>query len=144
MDAGRPQRPPSPVPATHRVLPAHALAHVRLDGVVTGGDLSRAVGRLLRDPAWVPGYGVLWDVRGAARLWLEPADVGLAATFPARFGARRGGGRDAVLVGRDAWEDLARLFAVKTRGCPGQETRVFRDAAAAAAWLGVPPELLGA
>lgn len=126
----------------YRICPEHALAHIRFTGVVTGADAAQAAPAVFDDPAWTPGATLIWDCRSVAQLDLGLLDIGRMVALGARLWQQRGPGRDAILVRRDSMEEIARLFAWRTRGRPGQRTRVFRDDAEAEAWLELPEGIL--
>lgn len=123
---------------TYRIDPEHAFAHVRFSGIVTGADPLQAVPDVFDDPAWTPGATLVWDCRNVAYLDIGLLDIGRMVALGLRLRDRRGPGRDAILVRQDSMEEIARLFAWRTRGRPGQKTRVFRDAAEAEVWLELP------
>ncbi|HLA64617.1 MAG TPA: hypothetical protein VK610_09340 [Rhodothermales bacterium] len=123
---------------TYRIDPEHAFAHVRFSGIVTGADPAQATPAVFDDPAWTPGATLIWDCRQVAYLDIGLLDVGRIVLLGARFWQKRGPGRDAILVRRDSMEEIARLFAWRTQGRPGQKTRVFRDAVEAEVWLELP------
>lgn len=125
-----------------RVHPEHRLGVVRFSGDVNGSGLLQAMAALYVDEGWVPDFGVAWDGRAIAHLDLRPEDgdrvVKLAGRFPALFE----GGPTAILVGAEPDARAAEALIRRLAEGLALDARVFREGGAAAAWLGVPRELL--
>ena len=54
---------------------AHRVAVVRIHGVIRGPELLRLMRAPLEDPAWAPGFSVVWDARAIRVLDLAPEDL---------------------------------------------------------------------
>jgi hypothetical protein len=125
-----------------RVLPEHRLGVVALSGRVDASELIEATRRLLDDPAWEPGFRSVWDVRGARVLVLLPEDLPRLAEAQRAHCDRQGPGRSAILARGRVDEITADVLRMRWAGHPGRQLQGFRDGAEAAAWIGVPAELL--
>ena len=125
-----------------RVLPEHRLAVVRLGDYVEGFGLVRALEALYRTPGFRPGFSTVWDARDIRVLDLLPAHIAMVEAALARIPSRFGTGRTAV-VGRGETDDItARLLTLRYRKARRPRVRIATGAADAAAWLGVPPDVL--
>ena len=123
------------------VLAEHRLGILRLIGDAGAGDIIAALARLVGDPRWEPSFDAVWDCRSVEVLGLEPDDLQDIAGLARTVNARRGSGRRAIIVRNDLESDLAHLVNRMAKG-PEREVRSFRLAPEAAAWLGVPAEVL--
>jgi hypothetical protein len=133
---------------TYSLHPEHQLGVVRLFERVTWDDIERAARALYTDPAWRPPYSTVWDFRGVSALVVLPDDVEQSAALFRWVHTRVSApGRSAFLARREEDHLIAELLVYLRRKHIEREARVFcctarattRDAAA---WLGVPEELL--
>jgi hypothetical protein len=127
---------------TIRVDPTARLAVVRVAGTVRGPDLLALVGAPLADPAWEPGFSIAWDVRGLGVVDLVPADLAPFGEGAVAVRPRMGPGRSAVLARDDRDEVTVRLLDLQRGGHRERELRAFTRVHEAAAWLGVPEDVL--
>ena len=125
------------MPYNVRTVYRLALTHVRFSGVVSALDLKHALTTVLGGPDHRPGSRILWDHTAASSLDLTPEDVDDVVALAVHL-RRRAPERGAVLAHSDAVEAFASLLERKAQGPDGPCTRVFRDPAKAAAWLGLP------
>jgi hypothetical protein len=129
---------------TFRLHPEHSLAIVCFDGVVDETEAIAATGEVVLDPEWSPGGAVVWDGRRVRRTigTLAPeSDAGIAAAG-GPLDRYLGAGRAAALLRPGADPETVLLLGGIGWAHPGREVRTFYDARAAAAWLGVPAEML--
>jgi hypothetical protein len=131
------------MPYATRVVPEHALAVVQLSETIGAPDIPGAVEAYLTDPAWSPSFVVAWDLRRIEHVDLGPEDVRAIAAYIRGHHERMGTGRRAFIVARALDGDLALLLNRMAGRYGTTEMEVFPAAPAAAAWLGVPADVLG-
>lgn len=118
------------MPFSYRIDTEHGLAVITLEGLVEGQTIIEALRAVTRDPAWLPTYDRLWDVREITRgdldLKNQEAMVNEAKEHPAP--------RTAIVVRRDIDEAIARAFKAYLRR--SHPVEVFHSMEKALAWLG--------
>jgi hypothetical protein len=125
-----------------RVDPTVKLAVVRVAGTVRGPDLLELMGAPTADPAWERGFSIAWDVRALGVLDLVPGDLPPFGEVAAAVRPRMGPGRSAVLARDDGDEVTVRLLGLQGGDHRERELRAFTRVSEAAAWLGVPEDVL--
>ena len=122
--------------------PASRLACIRMWGVVTGPEMLEAARSVHEDPAWQPGFDVVWDCSAVRSHDVVPADIEPLV----REEAASGDGRD-VLVCSPSTSDRAikEMIAAFCRR-RGKDVTVCTSLAEALGALGhdALPEPLGA
>ena len=125
-----------------RVLAEARLGVVTLSGAVDGRGLLLAMADVFLDPRWEPGFDVVWDGRAIRELDLVPADLVRVRKMTTQVRDRMGPGRAAILVRGELDEMAAALLEKRSGKLPERTVRTFRQAAEAAAWLGVGAGLI--
>jgi hypothetical protein len=115
----------------------HALGAMRvvLAGRLSVEDLEAAFLEMLEHPQFRPGMPIIWDLRTATLVTLSTEHLRRLSGRVSTQRARRGTGKAAIVVGSDVDYGLMRQFEVLSEGVPRQ-LMVFRELAAAEAWLG--------
>jgi hypothetical protein len=129
------------VPFAIRLHPEHRLAVVTFSGVVDEAEAFVATGELALQRAQAPQLDVVWDGRAVERV--DAAAEARVAAVGGPLDEYLGEGRSAALLRPGADAETTLLLGGLGWGHPGREVRTFDDAARAAAWLGVPADLLG-
>src|SRR5918994_709151 len=101
---------------TYVVDPARKLVTVTMSGTVRGEDIAATVGAIYFDPAWVPGFGVLYDARAITELLLDPEDMPRIVAAQAEHQSRGGTGIDVILVTRALDYAMAQMYEKLARG----------------------------
>ncbi|MBP7777096.1 MAG: hypothetical protein KA371_08215 [Acidobacteria bacterium] len=125
------------MPTAYRIDTEAEIVWSRAWGVLAQGDTAAHYRRLSADPAFRPTFRHLVDLRSVVRMDLSPSairDVAKAGLFAP--GARR-----AFLAPKDIHYGLSRMLQAFVE-IEGSEIGVFRTAAEAAAWLGIPEEAI--
>lgn len=130
------------MPFVLRLHPEHRLAVVAFSGVVDEAEAFVATGELVLHQPQAAGLDVVWDGRAVERVDTTTAAEARVAAVGGHLDAYLGEGRSAALLRPDADAETALLLGGLGWGHPGREVRTFDDAAGAAAWLGVPPEVI--
>ncbi len=118
------------MPESFEIDPRVGLVTSRVWGVVTDEEVRQHYLRLLADPRFDPSFRQLADVTGVTAVAASVTTVAvIARTTLFREGVRR-----AVVASSDLQYGMARLFAAYSEE-GRQNVRVFRDLAAARAWL---------
>jgi hypothetical protein len=97
-------------------------------------DVVAALERAYGHPQLASGMNVLCDLRDA-RTDLTPRDIRRVVDFVSRHREARGGGKSAVVAGRDVDYGMARIAQVHLEPL-GVELAVFRELQEAEEWLG--------
>jgi hypothetical protein len=118
------------VPTVFRIDPSRRLVVSRAWGAVTAAELRAHYRQLVVDPAFDPTYRQLTDVREVTDFELPSSLLADVAAHPV-FAP---GTRRAFVVSGPVAYGLARMFGAYAEGAR-QEVQVFRDLAAAEAWL---------
>ncbi|HLA64190.1 MAG TPA: hypothetical protein VK610_07165 [Rhodothermales bacterium] len=124
------------------ILPQDRLAVVRYGPAITGLDVVHAAEGVLTHEAWEPTYNVAVDWRDVRHLVLEPEHVTQLRETTRHLRDHLGPGRTAALIRRDADEVAAAVLLLRAWRHPDRARRIFRNVAAAEAWLGLTPGLL--
>jgi hypothetical protein len=124
----------------HQVYPERSLGIVSLRGMVTGSTIVELCINLYMDGSWRPGFDALWDGREITELALLPEDVDKILVLAQVLVDSVGSGKMAVVSRRELHQDLAMLFAIKSKGMPCS-MQSFKTLNSAWDWLGVkhPP-----
>ncbi|HVP31491.1 MAG TPA: hypothetical protein VMW35_20275 [Myxococcota bacterium] len=120
------------MPIDYRIDKQRGVVWSRATGVVTDADLLQHQERLRRDPDFQPHFRQLFDFTSGTVNAVTGRAIRQLAAAPA-FGK---GSKRALLVHADSAFGLARMFQT-LRDEQEDEVAVFRDEAAARAWLGV-------
>jgi hypothetical protein len=121
------------MPAEFYIDATRQMVFSRGHGIVTSGDIEGHMRRLKMHPEFQPAFNQLLDFREASEIDVPNQDLRELAT---RSIFDRTSKR-AFLVNSDLQFGLARMYGT-LRDVHGQEVvRVFRDQAAALAWLGL-------
>lgn len=119
------------MPATYEIDAASCLVRTRAWGELTDADLTDYYRRLRADPDFQPTFNQFCDLRPVSRIAATPETLrDLARTKIFAPSARR-----AFLTKSDADFGLARLFQTYSE-LEGSTVGVFKEEAAAVAWLG--------
>lgn len=121
------------MPISYRIDTARSLVVSVAAGVVTDDELLDHQQRLRDDPAFQPWFRQLFDFRQGTTNLVTGRGVRQLAVAPA-FGK---GSKRALLVDQDAAFGLARMFQTLREDQQEEEISIFRDEAAALAWLGI-------
>lgn len=121
------------MPVSYRIDTAQGLIVSVGSGVLTDDDLLTHQEELRSDPAFQPWFRHLVDFRQSMTHAVTGRGVRRLTIAPA-LGK---GSKRALLVADDAAFGLARMFQTLRDEQPDEETAIFRDEAAALAWLGI-------
>jgi hypothetical protein len=121
------------MPATYRLDLTNRVVWSHAWGVVTDDELAAHSRRLRADPRFAPDFRQLQDLAEADATHVTREGLAMVAKLNP-FGA---GARRAVIVATDVAFGLARTHELLRRD-PADALMVFRDRAAALAWLGLP------
>jgi hypothetical protein len=121
-----------PMPITYTIDPKKKLVLTRIWGAATESDVAEHNRSLRIDPQFDPHYRQLADITGITEL-LVSAKVVQETAHDQYFAP---GVRRAFVASDDAVFGMARMFALHAEGM-GQTIQVFRERAAAEAWLGL-------
>ena len=105
-----------------------------LSGSVTGHEFAEAMDALYHDPAWSPGFEVLWDFTAVRELLVDRQGVETIVAAARACRPRMGVGRTAIAIPNEMHQTIASLVVYKTRG-EGRDRRIFDTRATADAWL---------
>jgi len=108
-----------------------------LTGRLTARSVISAIEKLEAHPEFSPERPRLWDVRQADLSKLSRDEFGRIARAARESHLSRPGVRVAVLVSRDVDFGMARMFELTEGSSLLASMAVFRDEAAAMAWLGM-------
>lgn len=111
------------------------LATVTLAGRITAHGIVRAIESLNAHPQYRPGIPKLWDARNGDLSKLTRAEFRSIARAGRLSGLPKRGSRVAVLVTKTVDFGIARMFELSEGYDRVDAMRVFRDHAAAIAWL---------
>lgn len=127
---------------TFRVEPAHALRIVTIAPVVSADSMRASIAVLMASPLYDPAHDILVDLRENATFALTgDALADFARQFASAGGEAMRQTRLAVIVATDEQFGVARMYGAY-RGQVSDRLQVFRDAAEACAWLGVPRDVV--
>jgi hypothetical protein len=118
------------MPITYTIDLARRLVRLRIWGVLTPDELRDTYARIAADPDFDPCFWQLTDARDLVRVAASAGEVREAAegrVFTA-------GTRRAIVASTDYQFGMARMFSSFASGIE-QDVQVFRDLAAAEAWL---------
>lgn len=115
------------------------LALVEKSGEVMADEIVESAHALRHDPAWNPGFDVIWDCTRLSSLIVAPEDVPVVVAAYSENLC----GRDLLVIGREADYPIAQLTAYLCRR-EGKDSEVFTsmDDALAALGLRELPEAL--
>ncbi len=103
-------------------------------GTLSSNDIMATLRELFADPRFLPGMGIVWDLRsGAVDRRLSGTGIQALRAFVASRTEARGRGRLAIVVSRDVDYGVGRMFEAYTDGL-GIERCVFRDSDEAVCW----------
>lgn len=127
---------------TFRVEPAHALRIVTFAPQVTADSMRTSVAVLMASPLYDPAHDILVDLRDNVTFALDgDALADFARDFATAGGEAMRQTRLAVVVASDEQFGVARMYGAY-RGQVSDRVQVFRDAADACQWLGVPRDVV--
>ena len=129
---------------TYQIHREQRLAVAVSPAKLTSAEISAGMRQVFGDPAWQPGFDIIWDGRQIEQLLLTPEDIPEIMAVVEELSSRSGTGRSAVVVLRFMDYANARLFSARNRSPRGRNVRLFNTMAEAVTWLGVPPELVEA
>lgn len=115
---------------------------VAFHGHVTGTEMLEACHDLVGHPDWRPGFEELWDLV-LAEVDVSPHEITALVASAHKLSDRIGKNEVAFVTTREAVGMLIRLFELFTIDL-GRTYKVFPTREAAAEWLGVPMEAVGA
>ncbi|HXY68777.1 MAG TPA: hypothetical protein VEH62_04975 [Gemmatimonadales bacterium] len=120
------------MPAEYRIDRSKRTVYSRAWGILMDQDLIDARSALFADPAFAPEFDQLYDFTEVAEVRVT-SPVLLQLALSSRFSPTS---RRAVVVSSDVAYGMARMYAILS----GREEtiQVFRDRAAAVAWLEAP------
>ena len=103
-------------------------------GVLTGAEVVEMREKMNADPRLGPGLRELVDVREVTELRINTSDIDLFLSMDDVYGERVTSRLIAILATSDSTFGMARMYEMRS----GRDDRVsvFRDEAAARAWLG--------
>lgn len=107
----------------------------QVTGRVTFAQIIQAIDQLFADPDFDNTMDVIVDVMPGATSGLTSVELSGVVQALKRQGARRGTGRTAMVATTEADYGIVRVFTHVLQGGT-REMQVFRDLAAARAWLG--------
>jgi hypothetical protein len=123
------------MPEAYRIDAAHRLVIGRAWGIVTADDIHRHYARLRADPAFIPAYRQLADLRDVERVEADSASVQREArqrTFSANAGR-------AFVVQEAHVFGMIRMFGTIVE-ISGSSIEIFSTLAAALKWLDLPAD----
>jgi hypothetical protein len=120
------------VPITYKIDPEQKLVVTSIWGPATESEVAEHNRSLRTDPQFDPHFRQLTDLSGVTELLVSTKVI--KETAHDQYFAP--GVRRAFVACDDAAFGLARMFALHAE-CMGQTIQVFRDRAAAEAWLGL-------
>jgi hypothetical protein len=97
---------------------ARGLVTVTMSETVTGAQVGTAIEAIYGDPAWRPGYDVLWDGTGITQLLFEKSDLPTFVALQRDYAELAGHGRDVILVIRALDFVMAKTYALMMRSAP--------------------------
>lgn len=118
-----------------QVIEEAKLGFGRLDGIVSGEDVLAAAKDFYHDPAWRPGYGLLWDNRGIKKLAIQPADVPEILRLASELPVYLGDGKAAAVIDGDL--RMMGEHLIQMASLDEDQVRLFTSLENALAWLGV-------
>lgn len=114
----------------------------RFTGRVSDDEFTDSYGRLLHDDDYELGTDELADLRAVEDLDLSAAALRRVEEMTEeRYAGSDLEFRTAIVAPRDQSYGIGRMYEVFAEGGP-ERVRVFRDPAAALAWLGLEPDTL--
>ena len=120
------------MPITYTIDPEQKLVFTRIWGAATEDEVAEHNKSLRTDPRFDPHYRQLVDMSGVTAILVSTKVI--EETAHDQYFAP--GVRRAFVASDDAAFGMARMFALHAEGL-GQTIQVFRDRAAAEAWLGL-------
>jgi hypothetical protein len=114
-------------------LSAGIVTHIA-QGELSLEEIESEFAARLLNPAFRPGLGVLWDLRGASLTGLTTRQIETLVEFNHERKDARGGGRAAIVVSQNLDYGIARVFQVYAEDLPW-ETMVFQDLEEATTWV---------
>jgi hypothetical protein len=124
------------VPLTYTIDPARGLVLTTAAGVVTDADVLAHLDALAADPRLAAVTAELADARGVTDPAVTSPGLWQAVLREERAGPPLSARRLAIVAAADAVFGMARVYQQLADGS-GTRVRVFRDMAAARAWLGL-------
>lgn len=122
----------------YRLLVQHRVVVTVGTGTLAPEDFAHARRVARADPAFEPSFMQLMDFRRVTRVALDAESVAALAN-ESMF---RPGVRKAIVASTDVAFGLARMYEALADSRLHQSVEVFRDAAEALRWLGLPENLL--
>jgi hypothetical protein len=120
------------LPITYEIDPEQKLVVTRIWGAATEDEVAEHNRSLRTDPQFDPHYRQLADLNGITEILVSTKVI--EDTAHDQYFAP--GVRRAFVASADTAFGLARMFALRAESM-GQTIHVFRDRAAAEAWLGL-------
>ena len=129
-------------PITHSLNEDLHLLITTWSGVVTDAEMIAAYRRAYADSRWVPGFNEVTDLR-RANVGAVTADGlrGLRLLVAESVAGFSGRFKTAVLAPGDLGFGISRMYEMMSDES-SESVRVCRDAADAAAWVGIPASVL--
>ena len=115
-----------------------SIARMRVFGVWDVSEFSARLTELTDHPDFKPGMPAIWDMRDADLAGMTKGDMLAAGEKSRQLADRRGNARVAFVVPDDLRFGMARMPQVVGRS-PNLDIQVFRDFAAAEAWIAESP-----
>lgn len=122
------------MPFEVEVFPDRRFGAITFTGAVTPCDMTAALGELCGRKDWMPGFDVLWDLRGIGELIATTEDTEAFLAESERLAPRLGFGRSAVVARRELAFSYLYLLQTRMRKV-GREQRTFRTLDEALTWL---------
>lgn len=129
---------------TYQIFPEHHLRLLTMSAAISPDTVRASAQRLMASADYDPSHDVIVDFRPTAAVGLSAEFIaGLAREYAAPLPEVPGTRvpRLAVVTASDEQFGVGRMFAAY-RGDTPARLQVFRSAAEACAWLGVPADLL--
>lgn len=131
------------MPIKSRINPEQKLVIVRHVGSVPDGEFLTSYKALFQDARYDKSFNILIDLRRADSSARSPNTLRDFASFvQQQFAAAESGPKVAVVAPDDISFGMARMYEALSDSVPW-EFKVFRDAAAAVSWLGLPEKIVG-
>jgi hypothetical protein len=111
----------------HQIDRSRRLAIARVAGTVHGHEIAGMIEGLFKDPAWEPGFDVVWDGTAVTELLLEPDDIAKLVRLHSEYAAVSPR-REIVFVTRGLDRAMAQMYAVRMKAI-GRSVHVCKSQA---------------
>ena len=125
---------------SHTIEIPDDIARITFEGPLTMESWTSAFDDVLSHPAFRPGMGCLWNMRGVSEGGLSHRSLEEIAVVMRERSHERGEGRTAIVAARDVDFAGARQYQAKFEQGVAVHFRPFRDLDEAEAWLRAPLE----